>query len=224
MNGYGRILLAQHLIEAGHSLEYADAAIARDEFDVLDWAAGTAENVVCDGPTGRSRDYDQGWMDGVEAVEARLAVEAERARIEAAAGGITVPGQSPSLSPEQAQRAAARVAERSGSLARAMTPRQPKLPTRPYGEPFVEDKYRQPLDEDGEPVHLALHRVGDQLMIPAAQVTALVRGIGQLFGAWRRGGAPLDLETTATLCQALEDYADTLEIELTAAELPAAPL
>ncbi|MER5866666.1 hypothetical protein [Kitasatospora sp. NPDC002040] len=158
MNGYGRYLLAQHLMDAGHTRDYALAAVARDEFDVLDWAASAAESAMFDGP---SDDYDQGWMDGAAAVEERLVVEAERARLEAAAGGVSVPPESPSITPELAARAAARVAERKEQLARAMTPRKPQLPRRPDGQPFVEDEYRQPLDGDGEPVQLAVHQVDD---------------------------------------------------------------
>ncbi|WP_030237419.1 hypothetical protein [Streptomyces sp. NRRL S-350] len=218
MNGYGRILLAQHLMAAGHSLDYADGAIARDELDVLDWAASAAESVMFDSPRDRGDDYGQGWMDGVAATEERLLVEAERARLEAAAADITVPPQSPSLRPELAERAAARVAERQGSLARALTPRPARLPARPEG-PFVEDECRQPLDEEGEPVRLDVHHVDGQLLIPAEQVTAMVRGIAHLWRHQRGGGAPLDLDTTARLCQSLEDYADSLDAELAAADL-----
>ncbi|MEV4560041.1 hypothetical protein AB0K51_24040 [Kitasatospora sp. NPDC049285] len=218
MNGYGRILLAELLTSAGHSLDYADGAIARDELDVLDWAASAAEAAAFDGPHGRSDDYNKGWMDGAAAAEERLLVEAERARLEAAAAGITVPPESPSLRPELAERAAARVAERQGSLARAMTPRTARLPARPEGRPYVEDEYRQPLDEDGEPVRLAVHHVDGQLLIPAEQVTAMVRGIAHLWRHQRGGGAPLDLDTTARLCQSLEDYADDLDAEVGAGD------
>lgn len=79
------------------------------------------------------------------------------------------------------------------------------------------------MDGDGEPVQLAVHRVDGQLMIPADQVTALVRGMAQLWRQWRGGGAPLDLDTTARLCQSLDDYADAMETDLSAAaELPSA--
>ncbi|MFJ1757273.1 hypothetical protein [Kitasatospora sp. NPDC088134] len=223
MNGYGRIQLAQHLMDAGHSLDYAAGAAARNDFDVLDWAASAAESAMFDSPDGRSDDYGQGWMDGAAAVEERLLVEAERARLEAAAAGITVPPQSPSLRPELAERAAARVAEREGSLARALTPRTAQLPTRPEGQPRVEDEYRQPLDEDGEPVRLAVHHVDGQLLLPAEQVTAMVRGIAHLWRHWRGGGAPLDLDTTARLCQSLEDYATDLDAELAAARSTRTP-
>lgn len=122
MNGYGLYLLAQHLMDAGHSRDYALAAVARDEFDVLDWAVSVAESAAHRSPRDSGDEYVRGWMAGAAAVEERLVVEAERARLEAAAGGVSVPPESPSITPELAARAAARVAERKEQLARAMTP------------------------------------------------------------------------------------------------------
>lgn len=212
MNGYGNILVAQLLIGAGLSLEHAGAVISREELDVLDWAAHTAESVMFDRPDGHGDDYRRGWMDGAAAVEARLVTEAERARIEAEHGDIPVPPAAPSLTTAQADQADQRVAARRGALARVLAPLAAPA------EPLV------PLDGDGEPVTLAVHRVEGVPMIPADQVTALVRGLAEQFAAWRRGGAPLDLLTTARLCTVLTDYADDLDTGLgTAAESPILP-
>ncbi|MFF2144749.1 hypothetical protein [Kitasatospora sp. NPDC058190] len=78
-------------------------------------------------------------------------------------------------------------------------------------------EYFQPLDEDGQHFQTPVYRMDDRLVIPAASVTAMLRGIAAMWQTWRRNGAPLDLETTATLCTALDTFVDQLEAECIAA-------
>ncbi|OKI99907.1 hypothetical protein [Kitasatospora sp. CB01950] len=91
LHGYGRALLTQLLTAAGHTPEQASAAIARLEYDVLDRAVAVVESTTWCGPDGRGDDFDSGWMAGCDAVQARLAEYAERARVEARDGGLAVP-------------------------------------------------------------------------------------------------------------------------------------
>ncbi|MEE1783096.1 hypothetical protein PUR71_09220 [Streptomyces sp. SP17BM10] len=91
LHGYGRALLTQLLTAAGHTPEQASAAIARLEYDVLDWAAAAAESTTWCWPEGHSDDFDNGWTAGCDATQARLAERAEQARLEARNGGLPVP-------------------------------------------------------------------------------------------------------------------------------------
>ncbi|MGW7444974.1 hypothetical protein [Kitasatospora sp. NPDC054795] len=91
MRGAGYNLLTQLLVAAGHSPEAAAVAIARAEFDVLDWAQSNVTSTGWRCPDGRTPEYDQGWLDGTGAASARLAEYAERARIQASGSGLAVP-------------------------------------------------------------------------------------------------------------------------------------
>lgn len=91
MRGAGYNLLTQLLVAAGHTPEAAAAAIARLEYDVLDWTVSVAESTNWRGPNDQSDDFDRGWMAACDAAEARLAERAEQARVEARNGGLAVP-------------------------------------------------------------------------------------------------------------------------------------
>ncbi|MFF2147449.1 hypothetical protein [Kitasatospora sp. NPDC058190] len=67
---------------------------------------------------------------------------------------------------------------------------------------------------------LVLYRYdGGELMMPATHVTALLRHVAETFRLWRvRGQAPLDLETTARLDDALVRYAADLDTGIAAAD------
>ncbi|MGW4380928.1 hypothetical protein [Kitasatospora sp. NPDC004531] len=64
--------------------------------------AGVESTTWC-GPDGRTDDFDSGWMAACDAVQARLAEYAERARVEARDGGLAVP---PGPTPPEPERAA----------------------------------------------------------------------------------------------------------------------
>ncbi|MFC8452133.1 hypothetical protein [Kitasatospora sp. NPDC057223] len=91
MRGPGYNLVTDLLVAAGHTREQASAAVARIEWDVLDWAQGTVDSTGLHCPDGTSDNYVDGWYDGSVAAKARLAEHAERARVEARRGGIAVP-------------------------------------------------------------------------------------------------------------------------------------
>ncbi|MFJ7250095.1 hypothetical protein ACIQWA_36425 [Kitasatospora sp. NPDC098652] len=91
MRGAGYTLLSRLLVAAGHRPEAAAAAIARAEFDILDWAQSNVTSTGWRCPDGRTPDYEAGWQEATEAASARLAEYAERARLQARSGGLAVP-------------------------------------------------------------------------------------------------------------------------------------
>ncbi|MFJ1796856.1 hypothetical protein [Kitasatospora griseola] len=92
MRGPGYYLVTDLLVAAGHTREQAAAAIARIEWDVLDWAQATASSTGRRSPADRDgRTYTDGWRGSSLAANARLAEAAERSRVEAQRGGIAVP-------------------------------------------------------------------------------------------------------------------------------------
>ena len=99
MRGPGYYLVTDLLVAAGHTREQASAAVARIEWDVLDWAQGTVSSTRLRCPDDRG-DYIDGWYDGTVEANACLAEHAERARVEARRGGIAVPPGPTPLDPE----------------------------------------------------------------------------------------------------------------------------
>ncbi|GLW58866.1 hypothetical protein [Kitasatospora phosalacinea] len=92
MRGPGYYLVTDMLVAAGHTREQASAAVARIEWDVLDAVQGTVSSTGRRFPADRDGDgYTDGWHDSSIAVNARLAEFAERSRVEAERGGISVP-------------------------------------------------------------------------------------------------------------------------------------
>ncbi|MBD0692560.1 hypothetical protein [Streptomyces sp. CBMA123] len=91
MRGAGYNLLTRLLTDVGHTPEQAAAAIARAEYDVLDWSVSVAEGTNWRCPEGRTEDFDTGWMAACDAAGARLAERAEQARVEARNDGLAVP-------------------------------------------------------------------------------------------------------------------------------------
>ncbi|MGW2401735.1 hypothetical protein ACWCYY_34800 [Kitasatospora sp. NPDC001664] len=92
MRGPGYYRVTDMLVAAGLSRQHASAAVARIEWDVLDWAQGTVSSTGVRFPDDRDGDgYIDGWHDSSIAVNARLAEFAERSRLEAERAGIAVP-------------------------------------------------------------------------------------------------------------------------------------
>ncbi len=72
-----------------------------------------------------------------------------------------------------------------------------------------------------ERLELPLTAVEGEMFMPAAVVSALLRGFGAQWQLWTATGeADLDPDTVAALAEALDDFADQLDVECIALTQP----